>query len=67
VTAPKPKEDKFLKLLEDGVKSVLEKADATAAEKLKAIEAGVKVAMIRHRIEGGGGGGTDGQFFAAND
>ena len=52
--------EKFLRLLEKGVKDVLAAEDATKAERLQAINAGAKLIAIRHRIEGDDGAG----FFA---
>jgi hypothetical protein len=55
----------FLKELEDAVTAVLNstKADVSTAERLKAVEMGAKLLMIRHRIEGGTEG-EDGKFFS---
>lgn len=54
----------FLAELEKGVRDVLNSGDAVStAEKLKAIECGAKLLMIRHRIEGSGEG-EDGKFFS---
>lgn len=47
-------DDKFLKKLEDSVTGILNNRKATKTEKLAAINAGVKVAQIRHKITGGG-------------
>lgn len=52
----------FLKELEKGVRDIL-KGDLSTAERLKAIEIGSKLLMIRHRIEGAGEG-EDGKFFS---
>lgn len=46
-------EDQFLAELEAGVRGILKNRKATKAEKLSAITAGVKVAQIKHRINGG--------------
>lgn len=54
----------FLEELEKGVRDVLDAKDGVStAERLKAIEAGAKLLMIRHRIEGSGEG-EDGKFFS---
>ncbi len=42
----------FLDTLENGVRSVIRNKKASASEKVAAIAAGVKVALIRHRISG---------------
>ena len=44
--------DKFLDILEQGVKDVLKNPNAEPSDQVGAINAGVKVAMIRHRISG---------------
>lgn len=57
MTAAKPAQadppDKFLDVLEEGVKKVLNDSKSKPSERIAAIAAGVKVAMIRHRISGG--------------
>jgi hypothetical protein len=45
--------DKFLDILEQGVKDVLKDSECAQSDRVAAINAGVKVAMIRHRISGG--------------
>lgn len=55
MTAKKNPDDDFMKLLEDGIRAVLSDANAPSAEKLKAIDSGAKLLMIRHKI-----GGSDG-------
>lgn len=52
-------DDKFLKLLEDGVRKVLQNKDAKPSERLQAVQAGAKLLAIRHKI----GGGEDKGFF----
>jgi hypothetical protein len=42
----------FLGILEKGVKAVLNNSDATSGEKVAAIAAGVKIAIVRYRISG---------------
>ena len=44
--------DKFLGILEGGVKAVLKDKDASAAERVAAITAGAKLLAIRHKISG---------------
>lgn len=57
----KSKDDSFLKSLEKGVQDILDNSKSKPADRLKAVEAGVRVLMIRHKIEGGGDG--DGPSF----
>lgn len=45
--------DKFLDELEDAVRAMLKNKKASKADQLSAIAHGVKIAAIRHRIEGG--------------
>jgi hypothetical protein len=53
-----------MKLLEKGVRDVLNSKDGVStAERLKAVEAGARLLMIRYRIEGSGEG-EDGKFFS---
>jgi hypothetical protein len=47
------KPDVFLQELEDGVRKILKSQKATKADKLSAITAGVKIAAIKHKINGG--------------
>jgi hypothetical protein len=54
--------DALLTEMEKQVLSMLKKPRLTHGERLKAIEAGAKVLMIRHKIQDGGQ--TDGAFFA---
>jgi hypothetical protein len=44
--------DEFLKVLMDGVKKVLDNRKTTPAERMSAVQAGVKLLAIRHRIKG---------------
>lgn len=46
-------EDPFLAKLETAVSDILKNRKSTKTEKLAAINAGVKVAQIKHRINGG--------------
>lgn len=46
-------EDDLLKDLEAGVRGILKNRKASKADKLAAINAGVKLAAIKHRINGG--------------
>lgn len=48
----KAETDKFLDILEKGVKDVLADKSCEQSDRVAAINAGVKVAMIRHRISG---------------
>jgi hypothetical protein len=45
--------DTFVRLLERGVRDVLKDKDTSAADKLKAIDVGAKIAAIQHKIAGG--------------
>lgn len=49
----------FMAILEAGVTKVLENRKATAAERMAAVNAGVKLLAIRHKIEGS----EDSDFF----
>lgn len=54
----------FLNELQRAVRDVLNSKDGVStAEKLKAVEMGAKLLMIRHRIDGAGEG-EDGKFFS---
>ena len=57
----KPTDD-FLGVLEQGVRDVLKDEKAKVADKLKALDAGAKLLMVRHKIEGGT---ADGSFFTS--
>lgn len=60
--ARRPDDDSsLLTLLEQGVKDVLADAKATKPQKLKAIEAGCKVLMIKRKLTGDEDG--NGSFF----
>jgi hypothetical protein len=48
-------EDTFLKELEAGVRAIIKSKKSSKADKLSAINAGVKIAAIKHRIMGGDG------------
>lgn len=48
--------DSFVRLLENGVRNVLKSKDASASDKLKAIEVGAKIAAIQARMKAGGDG-----------
>jgi hypothetical protein len=56
------KHEDLLDRMERGILEMLKKDTLTNTERLKAIEAGAKVLMIRHKIQDGGA--TDGAFFA---
>jgi hypothetical protein len=47
------KDDDFLAVLEKGVRDIIKNRKSSKADRLSAINAGVKVAQIRHRINGG--------------
>jgi hypothetical protein len=49
--------EKFLRLLERNVKSVLLDDDASTENRLAAINAGAKLLAIRHKIEAGDSSG----------
>lgn len=53
------KSEDFMATLENGVKQVLGNRKATAAERMAAVNAGVKLLAIRHKIEGS----EDSDFF----
>jgi hypothetical protein len=42
----------FMTTLENGVKSVLKNKKASASERMAAVNAGVKLLAIRHKIDG---------------
>lgn len=58
----KPNPDQLLVTLEKQVNGVLKNQELTASERLKAIEVGAKLLMIRHKITDGER--ADGAFFA---
>ena len=47
-------DDKFLKDLETSVLAILKNRKASKADKLSAINAGVKLAAIKHKVSAGG-------------
>ncbi len=53
------RDDEFLTELENGVRSILRNRKSSKADKLSAINAGVKIAAIKHKI----GGGDDKEGF----
>ncbi len=55
-------DDQFLKELESGIRKILRNKDATKADKLGAINAGVRLAAIKHRINGASGDESEGFF-----
>ena len=55
MTGEKPKDDKLLKILEDGIRDILANKKTKTGERLKAIEAGAKLLTIRYRLEGSEG------------
>jgi hypothetical protein len=59
----KPKDDAaFIKVLEDGIRKVLKDTTAKSADKLKAIQAGAQLLLVKHKIKGGE---DDGNFFGS--
>lgn len=52
--------ESFIRLLERGIRDLLKSRDTPAADRLKAIEVGAKLAAIQHKIKGGG---DDESFF----
>ena len=59
----KPKDGAFLGQLEKNIRSILSSHDVTIDQRLKAVEAGARLLLIRHRIEGTTEG-EDGKFFS---
>lgn len=55
------KNDELLEVLEQEVKEILNSRKATKADKLSAINAGVRLAAIKHKIAGAGD--NDESFF----
>ena len=58
----KPATNDFLSILEEGVREVLRDPKSKVADRLKALDAGAKLLMVRHKIEGGNDGGS---FFTS--
>lgn len=58
--AKRPSTDPFLDVLEGAVGAILKNPKATRLEKNDAIANGIKLAAIRHKIDGGA---DDGDFF----
>ena len=52
-------DEQLLTLLEKGVKDVLTSKRSNPADRLKAVDSGIKLLAIRHKI----GGGDEGNFF----
>ena len=52
ITTTTRKDEAFLDALEDGILKVMKAKKATVAEKIAAINAGTRVAAIRHRVNG---------------
>jgi hypothetical protein len=48
-----PADDNFLKDLENSVRAIIKNKKSTKADKLSAINAGIKIAAIKHKILGG--------------
>jgi hypothetical protein len=49
---PNGASDEFLGVLEEGVRAVLQNKKTKPSERIAAIAAGVKIAMVRYRISG---------------
>jgi hypothetical protein len=49
------KADEFLAALEKGVLDIIKNKKSTKADKLSAINAGVRLAAIKHKVNGGDG------------
>jgi len=49
------KSDEFLAALEKGVLDIIKNKKSTKADKLSAINAGVRLAAIKHKVNGGDG------------
>lgn len=47
------KDDGFLAALEKGVLDIIKNKKSTKADKLSAINAGVRLAAIKHKVQGG--------------
>ena len=47
------KTDEFLAALEKGVLDIIKNKKSTKADKLSAINAGVRLAAIKHKVQGG--------------
>jgi hypothetical protein len=68
LTKPKGNGDgTLMRQLEKAVRDVLKDKDASAADKLRAIETGAKLLQIKHRISAGGGedGGREPNYFGS--
>jgi hypothetical protein len=59
----KPEKDTFLETLREGLLGVLQDKEASAADKLRAIEIGAKLYMIQHKVKGVGD--DSGKFFGS--
>ena len=62
MTKPKPN-GAFARQLEQNIAKILNDDDVSIDQRLKAVEAGAKLLLIRHRIQGAGEG-EDGKFFS---
>ena len=62
MTKPKPNGG-FAKQLEQNIAEILKDPEVSIDQRLKAIEAGAKLLLIRHRIQGASEG-EDGKFFS---
>jgi hypothetical protein len=55
----------FLRQLEKNIADILAQHDVSIDQRLKAIECGSKLLLIRHRITGAAGEGEDGKYFSS--
>lgn len=53
-TDAQPDSDEFLKALMEGVRKVLDNRKAAPSERMAAVNAGVKLLAIKHKINGDG-------------
>lgn len=60
MTKPKPAD--FLKSMKDAIKGVLDDPDASAVEKMKAVQSGIQ--LLEYENEAKGGKRNDGHFFS---
>lgn len=56
----KPIKDKFVSDLEAAIKAVLDDPSSESKDRINAINAGVKLAMVKHKV---GGSEKEGSFF----
>lgn len=56
----KTSDDKMVELLEQGIKDVLGDPKSMPADKIRAVEAGTKLQLMKHKVSGGQ---DDGNYF----